>query len=213
MRDFEQMMNLYHGIFFWCGLAALLFLVMAVVLFIVLKIPQVFGELTGRVAKKAIEEMIEESSESGGLTSRRIGEDGRRHRGRSGASGTLRLRRRTGGLTGGLPTEKMSDGLGLTAQMAAGGANQQPPADSGLYTEPVTSVMDGNRTASETTLMGDPVGASETTLMGGPAGASETTLMGSPADTSETTLLGSGAVGGFAVLRSIVEVHTDEVIV
>lgn len=101
MQNFEQMMNLYHGIFIGCGIAAIVFLVLAVVAFILLKIPRVFGELSGHIAKKAIQEMESGSAESGSLTSRKIGDDGRRHRGgkgRTGALGTSRLRKHSGSL-------------------------------------------------------------------------------------------------------------------
>ena len=79
-QNFEQMMNLYHGIFVYCGLAAILFLVIAITLFIFLKIPRVFSELTGRGARKAIQEMEMKRADSGKLLSRKLGEDGRRHR-------------------------------------------------------------------------------------------------------------------------------------
>lgn len=94
MTNFEQQVNLFHGIFVYCGIAALLLLAVAVALFFLLKIPQVFSEITGRGAKKAIEEM-----EGEGAISRRIGEDGRKKRkGLTGALGTGKLRRNTGNL-------------------------------------------------------------------------------------------------------------------
>ena len=116
-QDYEGLVSLYHGIFLYCGIGAILFLAVAILLFILLKIPRVFSELTGRVAKKAIAQMSEDGAVSGDLnTSRRIGDDGRRHRkGRTGALGTSKLRRKSGSLSGGLPTEKMaanSGGLG-----------------------------------------------------------------------------------------------------
>lgn len=258
MQDFEQMMNLYHGIFFWCGLAAILFLVLAAVLFFVLKIPQVFGELSGRVARKAIAEMVEESSESGGLGSRKLGEDGRRHRTarmRSGASGTLKLRRRSGSLSGSLATGKMGANAAVSGNLSgemnvtsgglppAGNLSGEMSAASGA---PAYADMTGNSGAGEATLMGSGAGettlmgggAGETTLMGGGAGettvmaegASETTVLESGVPVSETTVLGSSGLGadaareaetpasgsraavGFVVIKSIVEVHTDEVV-
>lgn len=104
MQNYEQLVNIYQGIFVGCGIAAIVFFAGAAALFFLLKIPRVFGELTGRTAKKAIREM-EGGGESGELTSesQRIGDDGRRHRGRNkrtGSLGTTRLRN-SRSLTGG----------------------------------------------------------------------------------------------------------------
>lgn len=253
MQDFEQLMNLYHGIFVWCGAAAILFLILAAALFILLKIPQAFGELTGRVAKKAIAEMVELSSESGGLTSRKIGEDGRRHRSgrnRTGALGTSKLRRRTGSLSGSLPTDKMggqrttsmeltpgglsgaSNSMGpvpaypqenISGSMAGGfaAAAQVSVSDNAVQTGPQSFVRAGGAPddtgarettaldsgALETTALGN--GASETTALD--SGALETTVLSGNIQALKTPSAGSGRGASFVILRSIVEVHTDEV--
>ena len=47
--------------------AGIFFLILAVVLFIYLKIPEVFNEYRGKSAKKEMEQMAANSSESGGL--------------------------------------------------------------------------------------------------------------------------------------------------
>lgn len=57
VQGFEEKYTLYRNIYLYCGIAALVFLAIAILLFIVLRIPQVFGELTGRTARKAVEEM------------------------------------------------------------------------------------------------------------------------------------------------------------
>lgn len=57
MTNFEQQMDFFHVIFVCFGTAALVILIMTVILFFALKIPQVFNEITGRKAKKAIEKM------------------------------------------------------------------------------------------------------------------------------------------------------------
>ncbi len=180
MQDFEQLMNLYHGIFVWCGAAAILFLILAAVLFILLKIPQASGELTGRVARKAIAEMVDLSSETGGLTSRKIGEDGRRHRSgrnRTGALGTSKLLRRTGSISG---------------SMAGGFAAAEPVSDKAVQTGPQRFVRAG--------------GAPDDT------GACETTVLSGNIQALKTPSAGSGGGASFVILRSIVEVHTDEVV-
>ena len=51
VQGFEERYTFYRNIFLYCGIAALVFLAIAIILFFVLKIPQVFGELTGRQEK------------------------------------------------------------------------------------------------------------------------------------------------------------------
>lgn len=50
------MSNVYEICFYGGLILAIIFLILAIILFIVLKIPKVFGELTGRAAKKDIKE-------------------------------------------------------------------------------------------------------------------------------------------------------------
>lgn len=152
-QDYEGLVSLYHGIFVYCGIAALVFLCVAALLFIVLKIPRVFMELTGRGAKKAIARMEEAGSASGDLNSvsRQIGDDGRRHRrGRTGALGTSKLSRDITAAPSG--TDTMDSGINMAF----------PAADSFGF--------------------------------------------------SKNVVLNGGRPTGFTVLRSIVEIHTDEVI-
>ena len=73
-QNFERLMALYHSVFIYCGLAALVFMVMAVILFVLFKIPRVLGEFTGRTARKAIRGMAYGGSVTGGYVSRRPGE-------------------------------------------------------------------------------------------------------------------------------------------
>lgn len=253
-QDFESQINLFHGIFVYCAIAALVFLAAAIVLFIVFKIPRVFMEFTGRVARKAIEQMSEEGAESGSLnsTSRRLGDDGRRHRKvRSGLLATSKLQRKSGRLSGSLATEKMP---GVTEHMTgrrgsfSGGlasANPGPQPYTGDMT-PQTSVMNANAVpndegAAPTGVLNNgaapadvlnntaaPAGMPDSgeaptdildsgslptnVLSSNPAvAAAGAGFFGGGAPTSETTVLSSG-VGGFVVLRTIMEVHTDEVI-
>ncbi len=211
-QDYEGLVSLYHGIFLYCGIGAILFLAVAILLFILLKIPRVFSELTGRVAKKAIAQMSEDGAVSGDLnTSRRIGDDGRRHRkGRTGALGTSKLRRKSGSLSGGLPTEKMaanSGGLGeYSGQMGSPSGDGSAPTD--VLSQPQGS-FSGKILQEASSAFNAPGGiappeVSDTPPTGGWSGTYD------PAQ-SETMVLGGGP-GGFVVLRTIMEVHTDEVI-
>ncbi len=150
-QNFEQMVNIYHGIYVYCGIAAIVFLILAAVLFVLLKIPRIFSELTGRGAKKAIQEMVEEGTATGNLTSRKIGEDGRRHRkkAKTGALGTARLRRRTG-LTGSLTGNGMGTAAadsvvtspaGAAAAAAAAMPQNAIPISSGAILEPASGAL------------------------------------------------------------------------
>lgn len=111
-QDFEQQIIFYHNVFVYCAIAALIFLLITIVLFFLLKIPRVFGEMTGRDARKAIDEMMAENATSGSLTSMKLGEDGRRRRrGKTGALSTGRLRKNTTVRSGGLGKNSVSGQL------------------------------------------------------------------------------------------------------
>lgn len=203
MQDFEQMMNLYHTIFIGCGIAALLFLLLGIILFFVLKIPQTLGELTGRVARKEIEQMVELSAESGDLTSRRIGEDGRRHRtikSRTGALGTSKLRRRTGSLSGSLTTQEM------TAKMTANMQNTANMTNAANMQNAVNMQNTADRANAASLSTTGAVAPLSENLLKEDVGANETTLLESP-KTNQVV-----GIGGFVILRSLVEIHTDEVV-
>lgn len=165
-QNFEQLMNLYGNIKIVCIIGAVLFLTAAVILFLVLKIPSVFGELTGRTAKKAIEEMTSENNSGSLGASRKIGDDGLRRKNKiTGILGTSKLRRKTSGSTGNLVTDKTAEHTGVPS----GGS---------------TAVHQDNYP-----------------LQGGVAAYG---------GTPETTVLNQR--GGFVLEKSIVIIHTDEVI-
>ncbi len=58
VQGFEEKLRLLQKYFSVLRIAALVFLAIAIILFFALRIPQVFGELTGRTARKAVEEMV-----------------------------------------------------------------------------------------------------------------------------------------------------------
>lgn len=72
VQNFEQKYAVYQHIALYCAIAAGVFLVLTIILFLVLKIPQVFGELTGRTARKAVQEMTENHPQSGSLQKRNV---------------------------------------------------------------------------------------------------------------------------------------------
>lgn len=204
-QNYEQLVTVYHRIFVYCGMAAILFLLIAAALFFLLKIPLVFNELTGRSAKKAVQEMVEEGKATGNLKSRRIQEDGRRHRKKKTKTGKLH--------SGGLRSEK-SPGfnevtpptpMGRTPQMDSGavppggsptGMSNTPPQEwaqkqwyphEDLQSSGVDMVWADNNSA----------GTDETTAF--QRTETEPSLR-------ETTVL------TFRIVKSIVEIHTKEVI-
>ena len=61
------MQNVYEVCFYGGLVLAILLLIAAVVLFIVLKIPKVIGELTGSTAKKAMKEMQDGTAKPGSI--------------------------------------------------------------------------------------------------------------------------------------------------
>ena len=63
-KNFAQTYTMYARIHLYCLIAAAIFLILAIVLFFVLRIAQVFGELTGRTARQAIQEMEKSSLHS-----------------------------------------------------------------------------------------------------------------------------------------------------
>lgn len=239
-QNFEELVNLYHNINVYCAIAALVFLVIAIVLFFQMKIPRIFGELTGRTAQKAIDEMMAENASSGSLTSMKIDEDGRRHRkGRTGALPTGRLRKnteRTGSLnqtnpSGSLRTDSLGQMQGGNAVMS-GQQNsleqnhvQSAETMDNFGSQP-TDVLDSY--GSQPTDVLDSYGSQPTDVLNGygsqMAGQRVDAMSNSGRNAdgpvyqepkSETMVLNQNLMTGnkvFVIERSIVEIHTDEVI-
>ena len=215
-QNFEQLMNMYGNIKFFCGIAALIFLLAAIALFFLLKIPSVFSELTGRGAKKAIEEMTA-ANESGGLSaSRKIGDDGRRHKRKR--AGTSRLRKNTGRLTGSLtgnlignPAEDMATGrmdMASDYRSPNSGYGDGPSADEFMAT--TSPIPEAEMGTEDTSVLSD--GMNDTSVLSD--GMNETSVLDSGAN--ETSVLDTGMNEttvmrpGFIIERSIVEIQTDE---
>lgn len=199
-QNFEGQVAFYHNIFVYCAIAALIFLAISVTLFFVLKISKVFSEFTGRDARRAIEQMVAENALSGSLTSLRLGEDGRRRRrGRTGALATGRLRKNTTVRTGNL-TQSM-----VTAQMetsTSGKIQSESAAVQDTFGSAETDVLDTFGSA-ETDVLDS---LQNTAYSGGGESAQQ--------EVSETMVLEQNMIRQeeFVILRSIVDVHTDEVI-
>lgn len=68
-QNIEQQIQLLSNLQLGFGIAALLFLALAIFLFFYLHIPQVFNEYQGKSAQKAMEEMAANSGDSGHIVS------------------------------------------------------------------------------------------------------------------------------------------------
>ncbi|RHQ61570.1 hypothetical protein DWY34_05045 [Blautia sp. AF25-12LB] len=68
-QNIEQQIRLLSNLQLGFGIAALLFLALAIFLFFYLHIPQVFNEYRGKSAQKSMEEMAANSSDSGRIVS------------------------------------------------------------------------------------------------------------------------------------------------
>lgn len=68
-QNIEQQIRFLSNLQLGFGIAALLFLALAIFLFFYLHIPQVFNEYRGKSAQKAMEEMAANSSDSGRIVS------------------------------------------------------------------------------------------------------------------------------------------------
>lgn len=68
-QNIEQQIRLLSNLQLGFGIAALLFLALAIFLFFYLHIPQVFNEYRGKSAQKSMEEMTANSSDSGRIVS------------------------------------------------------------------------------------------------------------------------------------------------
>lgn len=68
-QNIEQQIRFLSNLQLGFGIAALLFLALAIFLFFYLHIPQVFNEYRGKSAQKAMEEMAANSSDSGCIVS------------------------------------------------------------------------------------------------------------------------------------------------
>ena len=191
VQGFEERYTFYRNIFLYCGIAALVFLAIAIILFFVLKIPQVFGELTGRTA-------------SGGTPTIKKKTD-KKSKGK----------KETKKPANGTPSKKQvySDLIGENDTPVRLVTHDDIPTptlmprreeETSIRSEGETEVLGVGTTETETEVLGAGIQESETTVLG--AVEAETDILQMP----ETQVTPEKA--DFVVVRSIVEIHTDEVI-
>lgn len=189
--------DIYRLIFIEGSIACAVMFVVSVILFITLKIPNVIGDLTGRNAKKAIENIRKQNEASGGKGYKASAVNLERGRltDKITPSGNLQRRGITSGF--GVHTEKIST-MKLEQQASVGmdtdnESNETMVLEQDYSNE--TSVLNHNYSNETTVLSQQNVG--------------ETTVLSShmPQNPSETTILNQ-----FMVLEDITFIHTDEII-
>lgn len=195
VQNFEQKYAVYQHIALYCAIAAGVFLVLTIILFLVLKIPQVFGELTGRTARKAVQEMTENHPQSGRLQKRNVSPAKKK---------TSRKDKRTE-----KPEEQETkrrsyhDLVGENDTPVSLVSHDDMPTPAVIHPREKTPIEDLDQTTvlqseAETAVLG------QNDLM-------ETTVLDAVRDSVPTGKL-SVQPETFKVLRSVVEIHTDEVI-
>lgn len=214
MSSLEKI-NLFRTLFYAALVAAIIFLVLAIILFFVFRIPQIYMIKTGRAQKKTIEQMRKQNSETGRLAAAK----GHEKKGMSqifGTSSRLDAAAKTAVLVdqdvaANAPNEP------VPPQMPGAAPQQTPdrlftPAPTTAYgettllsnnTAPVYSEPAANNPAYNT----QPVG--ETTMLSDmPVVYSEPTTQ----QIMTEQLAADTSYGRFEIVRQIVETHTNEVI-
>ena len=193
----------YRLIFIGAAIACGVMFLVSVTLFIVFKIPNIIGNLTGHSAKKAIEDIKKQQNESYVIN----GEANESH-----LNGKKKI------------TEKIStarlDRAEETTVLGNGNSRVEETTILGngnSRVEETTILGNGNNRVNETTILGDGNSNVEETIMLGYNGTEETTLLGN-GRVDETAVLGNGitefsTVPGnamFIVTEEIRFIHTEE---
>lgn len=168
-QNIEQQIQLLSNLQLGFGIAALLFLALAIFLFFYLHIPQVFNEYRGKSAQKAMEEMAANSSDS-----RRIVSMDKKSKNKKKGTGQLVQRRHytdnlTDDLSGrmsqefGEPTGQMnlnmansSEANGMMQETAANGSEATDVLDPSMIANPVQERQHVSTPEQEGTMVLDP---------------------------------------------------------
>ena len=144
-QNIEQQIQLLSNLQLGFGIAALLFLALAIFLFFYLHIPQVFNEYRGKSAQKAMEEMAANSSDSGRIVSM----DKKSKNKKKGTGQLVQRRHYTDNLTDDLsgrisqefgePTGQMN--LNMANSSEANGMMQEPAANGLEATDVLDAAM------------------------------------------------------------------------
>lgn len=168
-QNIEQQIQLLSNLQLGFGIAALLFLALAIFLFFYLHIPQVFNEYRGKSAQKAMEEMAASSSDSGRIVSM----DKKSKNKKKGTGQLVQRRHYTDNLTDDLsgrmsqefgePTGQMnlnmansSEANGMMQETAANGSEATDVLDPSMIANPVQERQHVSTPEQEGTMVLDP---------------------------------------------------------
>ena len=168
-HNIEQLIQLLSNLQLGFGIAALLFLALAIFLFFYLHIPQVFNEYRGKSAQKAMEEMAANSSDSGRIVSM----DKKSKNKKKGTGQLVQRRHYTDNLTDDLsgrmsqefgePTGQMnlnmansSEANGMMQETAANGSEATDVLDPSMIANPVQERQHVSTPEQEGTMVLDP---------------------------------------------------------
>ena len=221
-QNIEQQIQLLGNLQLGFGIAALLFLALAIFLFFYLHIPQVFNEYRGKSAQKAMEEMAANSSDSGRIVSM----DKKSKNKKKGTGQLVQRRHYTDDLTDDLsgrmsqefgePTGQMnlnmansSEANGMMQETVANGSEGTDVLDAAMMSgAEATDVLDPSMTAgSEATDVLDP------SMIANPV--QERQHVSTP-EQEGTMVLDPNMLqhsnSTFEIERSIILIHTEKVI-
>ena len=168
-QNIEQQIQLLSNLQLGFGIAALLFLALAIFLFFYLHIPQVFNEYRGKSAQRAMEEMAANSSDSGRIVSM----DKKSKNKKKGTGQLVQRRHYTDNLTDDLsgrmsqefgePTGQMnlnmansSEANGMMQETAANGSEATDVLDPSMIANPVQERQHVSTPEQEGTMVLDP---------------------------------------------------------
>ena len=168
-QNIEQQIQLLSNLQLGFGIAALLFLALAIFLFFSLHIPQVFNEYRGKSAQKAMEEMAANSSDFGRIVSM----DKKSKNKKKGTGQLVQRRHYTDNLTDDLsgrmsqefgePTGQMnlnmansSEANGMMQETAANGSEATDVLDPSMIANPVQERQHVSTPEQEGTMVLDP---------------------------------------------------------
>lgn len=207
-QNIEQQIQLLSNLQLGFGIAALLFLALAIFLFFYLHIPQVFNEYRGKSAQKAMEEMAANSGDSGRIVSM----DKKSKNKKKGTGQLVQRRHYTDNLTDDLsgrmsqefgePTGQMN--LNMANSSEANGMMQETAANGSEATDVLDAAMMSGAEATdvlEPSMIANPV--QERQHVSTPEQEGTMVLDPNMLQHSNST---------FEIERSIILIHTEKVI-
>ncbi len=206
VSEVEHNINKYHTIWLICLIAAICFLIVAIVLFFVLKIPTVFMIITGLSKRKEIKEMDENSAYTVQLSRRLLASDKKKAKNKRN-SGSRKLNKNAMITQSGRLAAPVGSVPVTNTVVAPRGYN--PAANS---SQPYPAEQPGYGGTGETTTLysSNPDDSMETSLLSNNEAEMETSLLSGGSASAQKI---SAAELGFKVVQEILLVHTEEDII